>query len=101
MEQEIAYFSYYCTYVTENKKEFSIREYTSMRNNSKEYTNDPYYYSHEFVTFLVQKYERNPGGEEIFNLKEYYLHFWQYFFVLIDQSKNVNKYFTEEISFYH
>lgn len=31
---------------------------------------------------------------------EYYLHFWQYFFVVIENSKNVYKYFEEEVSFY-
>lgn len=56
MEQEIAYFSNYCIYVTEHKKEFNIREYTSIRNSSKEYKNDPFYYSPEFVSFLIEKY---------------------------------------------
>jgi hypothetical protein len=52
------------------------------------------------VTFLTQKYERNPAGETVFNLMEYYLNFWQYFFVVIDTNKNTSKYFYEEIGFY-
>jgi len=44
---------------------------------------------------LEEKYEKNPGEEELFTLKEYYLHFWQYFFVLVDTSKNVSNYFQE------
>ena len=68
-----------------------------MRTSSKEYINDPYYYSSEFVTFLEEKYSNNPGQEELFGLAEYYLHFWKYFFVVVSNSKNVVKYFEEEV----
>lgn len=65
------------------------------RNNNKGYVNDVYYYSSEYETFLEDKYDRNPGDEDLFELKEYYMHFWKYFFVLAENSKNVGKYFKE------
>jgi hypothetical protein len=100
MQTEVDYFVHYCSQVTEQKKDFNIREYINLRNSSKAYSNDPYYFSSEFVTFLEQKYEQNPGEEELFSLREYYLHFWQYFYLLLGNNKNVVKYFDEEIAFY-
>lgn len=96
----MTYFMEYCSSLSTSKKDFNIHEYINLRNSSKNYTNDIYYYSSEFVTFLEQKYESNPGEKDLFNVQEYYLHFWQYFFVLIESSKNVVKYFNEEVQFY-
>lgn len=72
-----------------------------MRAGSTQHENDAYYYSSEFTTFLTEKYEKNPAEQDIFNVMEYYLNFWQYFFVLIDSSRNAVKYFEEEIKFYN
>jgi hypothetical protein len=49
---------------------------------------------------LNNKYEKNPEKQQMFNVVEYYLHFWEYFYVIIDVSKNVSKYFEEEVAFY-
>lgn len=44
------------------------------------------------------KYERRPEKQRLFDVVEYYLHFWEYFHVSI--SKNVGSYFEEELNFY-
>jgi hypothetical protein len=77
-----------------------IADYLHLRKTSTKYENDVFYYSPEFTTFLTEKYESNPSEQEIFTVMEYYLNFWSYFFVLIDSSKSVVKYFEEEVSFY-
>ncbi len=83
------------SYSNQSGSNFDIKGYINIRSSSKDYYNDPFYYSPEFITFLTQKYEKNPSEETIFNLMEYYLNFWQYFFVVIDTNKNTSKYFEE------
>lgn len=68
--------------------------------NVGEYPIDQTYFSKEFTTFLIDKYEKNPQKQEIFTAIEYYLNFWQYFYLLVDSSTLISQYIDQEIQFY-
>jgi len=88
----------YCEALAQQGRDFDIGDYVSLRAASQEYQNDPYYFGSEFTHFLSVKYGRHPERERLFDVAEYYLHFWEYFHVSI--TKNVASYFEEELSFY-